>query len=153
VLKDNISAFTREIQIGGDSFNEELQKRFGLSNEDAEMLKINGSYEGVDADEARGVIEQVMDNLVQELSRALDFFSASFNDEKVTKVYLTGGVCLTSGLLERFEQVLDIPVALLDPFSRVNVKESDFDLEFVKSSAPFYAVAAGLATRKFGDKL
>jgi type IV pilus assembly protein PilM len=153
VLKDNISAFTREIQIGGDSFNEELQKRFGLSNEDAEMLKINGSYEGVDADEARSVIEQVTDNLVQELSRALDFFSATFNDEKVTKVYLTGGVCLTSGLLERFEQVLDIPVALLDPFSRVNVKESDFDLEFVKSSAPFYAVAAGLATRKFGDKL
>lgn len=153
VLKDNISVFTREIQIGGDTYNEELQKRFGLSNEDAEMLKINGSYEGVDTDEASNVIEQVTDNLVQELTRALDFFSATFNDEKVSKVYLAGGVCLTSGLLNKFEQSLDTPVALLDPFSRVNVKESEFDLEFVKSSAPFYAVAAGLATRKFGDKL
>ncbi|MGM0416424.1 MAG: type IV pilus assembly protein PilM [Thermodesulfobacteriota bacterium] len=153
VLKDNISVFTREIQIGGDSFNEELQKRFGLSNEDAEMLKINGSYEGVDTDEAQSVMEQVVDNLVQELTRALDFFSATFNDETVSKVYLTGGVCLTSGLLDKFEESLDAPVALLDPFSRVQMKETEFDLEFVKSSAPFYAVAAGLATRKFGDKL
>lgn len=153
VLKDNMSVFTREIQIGGDTFNDELQKSFGLNHEEAEMLKINGSYEGVDADEACAIIEQVTVNLVQELSRALDFFSATFDDDKASKVYLTGGVSQTSGLVEKLEQSLEVPVALLDPFSRVNVKESDFDLDFVKSSAPFYAVAAGLATRKFGDKL
>lgn len=153
ILKDSVSVFTREIQMGGAAYNEELQKEFGLSNEDAEMLKLSGSFEGVDIEEAQAIIDRVTDNLVQELSRSLDFFSATFNDEKVSKVYLTGGVCLTSGLLDKFEQSLEMPVALLDPFSRVSVKENVFDLEFVKASAPFYAVAAGLATRTFGDKL
>lgn len=153
ILKDNISVFTREIQMGGAAYNEELQKHFGLSNEDAEMLKLGGSFEGVDSEEARTVIDQVNENLVQEIARALDFFSATFNVEKISKVYLTGGVCLTSGLMDKFEHSLDMPVALLDPFSRINVKESAFDLEFVKASAAFYAVAAGLATRTFGDKL
>ena len=153
VLKENVSVFTREVQMGGDSYNEELQKHFGLSTDDAELLKIDGSFEDVDVQEASNVIQGVSDNLVQEICRALDFFSATFNDEKVSKVYLTGGVCLTPGLLEKFESSLDIPVDLLDPFSRMTIKESDFDLEFIKASAPFYAVAAGLATRKFGDKL
>ncbi|MDY0211472.1 MAG: type IV pilus assembly protein PilM [Desulfuromonadaceae bacterium] len=153
ILKNSVSVFTREIQMGGAAYNEELQKHFGLSNDDAEMLKLSGSFDGVDSDEAHTVIDQVSDNLVQEIVRALDFFSATFNDEKVSKVYLTGGVCLTSGLMDKCEHSLDMPVALLDPFSRISVKESAFDLEFVKASAPFYAVAAGLATRTFGDKL
>lgn len=92
VLKDNISVFTREIQIGGDTYNEELQKRFGLSNEDAEMLKINGSYEGVDTDEASNVIEQVTDNLVQELTRALDFFLQHSTTKRFPRSILPGGM-------------------------------------------------------------
>ncbi|MDY0397640.1 MAG: type IV pilus assembly protein PilM [Desulfuromonas thiophila] len=152
VLKGGVSVFTREIQIGGDHYNEELQKRFGLSSEDAEALKLRGAFEGVDADQAQAALDRVSTTLVQEIRRSLDFFSATFADERVVRVYVTGGVVQTQGLLSALQEGLGVEVAILDPFSRMTIHESEFDLTYVKSVAPFFAVAAGLATRRAGDK-
>lgn len=153
ILKDMVSVFTREIQLGGNSYNEELQKRFGLNSEDAEMLKLGGDVAGVDTDLTQDAIQQVTDHLVQEVRRSIDFFSATFADEQVQKIYITGGVSLTKNILDSLSDGLSVAVEILDPFSRMNVSEKDFDLEYVKTVAPFFSVAAGLATRKVGDKL
>jgi type IV pilus assembly protein PilM len=153
VLKDGVSVFTREIQLGGDSYNEELQKHFGLDTKSAEDLKLGENLAGVEPDQLQAVLQQVTDSLVQEVRRSLDFFSATFADERVQKVYVTGGVALTENVVSSLAAGLDLPVEILDPFSRMQVSEKDFDLEYVKSVAPFFSVAAGLATRKVGDKL
>ncbi|MDY0189330.1 MAG: type IV pilus assembly protein PilM [Desulfuromonas sp.] len=153
VLKDNVSVFTREIQLGGDSYDEELQKHFGLDTKSAEALKLGENLVGVELDQLHTVMQQVTDSLVQEVRRSLDFFSATFADERVQKVYVTGGVALTENIVSSMAAGLDVPVEILDPFSRMQVSEKDFDLDYVKSVAPFFSVAAGLATRKVGDKL
>ncbi len=153
VLKDGVSVFTREIQLGGDSYNEELQKRFGLDARSAEALKLGEVLAEVESDQVRAVLQQVTDSLVQEVRRSLDFFSATFADERVQKVYVTGGVSLTENIVASLAAGLELPVEILDPFSRMQVSEKDFDLDYVKSVAPFFSVAAGLATRKVGDKL
>ncbi|MCD6526842.1 MAG: type IV pilus assembly protein PilM [Desulfuromonas sp.] len=153
VLKDSVSVFTREIQLGGSSYNEELQKKFGLNAQDAESLKLGVDNLSVDTEAVQLVLQEVTDNLVLEIRRSLDFFSATFDDDHVQKIYLTGGVALTTNILPSLADGLDVPVEILDPFSRMTVNEKDFDLDYVKSVAPFFSVAAGLATRKVGDKL
>ena len=153
ILKDMVSVFTREIQLGGNSYNEELQKRFGLNLADAETLKLGGDIAGADAELTQVAMQEVTDNLVQEVRRSIDFFSATFADERVQKIYITGGVSLTKNIVNSLSDGLGVDVEILDPFSRMNVNEKDFDLEYVKSVAPFFSVAAGLATRKVGDKL
>nr|WP_320050603.1 type IV pilus assembly protein PilM [uncultured Desulfuromonas sp.] len=153
VLKNNVSVFTREIQLGGNSYNEELQKQFGINSEDAESLKLGVNALSLDAETVQDALQRVSDNLVQEVRRSLDFFSATFADEKVEKVYVTGGVSLTPNLISSLAEGLDSPVDILDPFSRMAINEKDFDLDYVKSATPFFSVAAGLATRKLGDKL
>lgn len=153
VIKNSVSVFTREIQLGGNSYNEELQKRFGINSDDAESLKLGLDSLSIDSDSVQEALQGVTDNLVQEIRRSLDFFSATFADERVEKVYITGGVSLTPNIISSLSEGLDVVVEVLDPFSRMTVSEKDFDLDFVKSVAPFFSVAAGLATRKLGDKL
>lgn len=153
ILKNSVSVFTREIQLGGNSYNEELQKRFGLTAEDAEALKLGGSNERIDAEQMQKVMQEVTASLVQEIRRSVDFFSATFADERVQKIYITGGVALTANLAGALSSGLEVPVEILDPFSRMQVNEKSFDLDYVKSVAPYFSVAAGLAIRKVGDKL
>ncbi len=153
ILKDGVSFFTREIQLGGNNYNEELQKKFGINSQDAETVKLGGTLAGIDPQLALDAMRVVSSSLVQEVRRSIDFFSATSADEQVQKVYITGGVALTTNLLEELQQGLELPVEILDPFSRMQVSEKSFDLDFVKSVAPFFSVAAGLATRKVGDKL
>ena len=153
VLKNNVSVFTREIQLGGNSFNEELQKRFGINSDDAESLKLGVDSLSIDDEAVQDALQNVTNNLVQEVRRSLDFFSATFADERVEKVYITGGVSLISNIMPSLAEGLDVAVEILDPFSRMTVNEKNFDLDYVKSVAPFFSVAAGLATRKLGDKL
>ena len=92
VLKGGKSVFTRDIQVGGNMYNDELQKRLGLSGEDAEEIKLGGEMEDVDLETVRLVVNDVTENLAQEVQRSFDFFSATSSDEKVQKLYITGVV-------------------------------------------------------------
>ncbi len=40
VIKDGITLFTRDVQMGGNLYTEEIQKQLGLSSEDAEIGKL-----------------------------------------------------------------------------------------------------------------
>ena len=92
------------------------------------------------------------DTLAQEIQRSLDYFSATSTDDKVTRLYISGGVSKTSGIDEVFEQRLGVPVEVLDPFRRIEVDEDLFDPAYVQAVGPLFAVGVGLAMRRLGDK-
>jgi len=152
VLKGGKSVFTRDIQIGGNMYNEEIQKRLGLSGEDAEEVKLGGEIEDVDAEAVMSVINDATESLAQEVQRSFDFFSATSSDEKVQKLYITGGVSKTPNVREYLESQLAIPVELLDPFRLIKVNEKEFDPEYIQAVGPLFSVAVGLAMRRLGDK-
>ncbi|WP_429884409.1 type IV pilus biogenesis protein PilM [Geoalkalibacter halelectricus] len=152
ILKAGESAFTRDIQVGGNMIDEELQKRLGVSGEDAERLKLGGQVEDVDASEVAAVIADAAESLAQEVQRSLDFFSATSADEKVQKVYLAGGVSRAAEVVEALEERLGIPVEVINPFAGIVVDDKEFDPEYVRALGPLMSVAAGLAMRRVGDK-
>jgi type IV pilus assembly protein PilM len=151
VLKGEISVFTRDIQVGGNLLNEELQKRLGLSNEEAEKAR-SGEKVSASAEAIAEVMLDASENLAQEVQRSLDFFAATSADEKINKIFITGGVAKTGMVREAIERRIGVPVEVINPFRQVAVNEKKFDLEYVDSVGPVFTVAAGLAMRRVGDK-
>ena len=152
VLKEGVSVFTRDITVGGNMFNEELQKRLGLSDEDAENVKLGGVLDGTEKSSVDEVITDATENLLQEVQRSLDFFSATSADDKIQKVFITGGVSKFARVQTLLTERLDIPVELLNPFNQVVVDDKSFDMEYINAIAPLMSVSVGLAMRRLGDK-
>lgn len=152
IMRDGVSAFTRDIQVGGNMFNEEIQKRLGLSSDDAEKAKLGVDLDDVDPEAIREIVGDAVDNLTQEVQRSLDFFSATSADEKVQRLYITGGVAKTQQVRDALEQRLGIPVEVFNPFDRIAYNENDFDPEYIQAVGPLLSVATGLAMRRMGDK-
>ena len=153
VLKGDVSIFTRDIQTGGNLLSEELQKRLGISSEEAERAKLGDrDIADVDPDSIDEIMADAIENLVQEVQRSLDFFSATSSEDRVTRIYLTGGVSNSVKVREALEERLGITAEKVDPFRNMTINEKEFDTEYLNAIGPMFSVAAGLAMRKVGDK-
>lgn len=152
ILKSGMSVFTRDIQVGGSTYNEEIQKRLGLNNEDAEKVKLGGQLADVDPDDVAAIIEDATETLTQEVQRSIDFFSATSSDEKVGKVYIAGGVAMVPPVRESLASRLGVDVEIMNPWRQIGYSEKDFDPEYLQAVGPMFTVAAGLAMRRMGDK-
>ena len=152
VLRGGMSVFTRDIQVGGSAYNEEIQKRLGLNNEDAEIVKLGGEIADVTAESVAEAMEDATESLTQEVQRSIDFFSATSSDEKVQKVFITGGVSKVPAVKASLESRLGVGVHVVDPWRQISFSEKDFDPEYLQAMGPVYTVAAGLAMRRMGDK-
>ncbi len=155
VIANRVTAFTRDITIGGNQFTEEIQKQLGLSYEEAEDLKLGGDA-GLDADsvipqEVESVIQEVADSLSSEIRRSLEFYQATNQEGDIDKLYLCGGTSKLSTLRSILESRVSIPVELMDPFRNIKINPKIFDVEFIRNVAPMAAVAVGLGLRRFED--
>lgn len=150
VMKGGRSAFTGDVPVGGQQFTDMLVKELGLSEDQAEEAKINGIVQGHNHEEIEGIISSTSDQLLDEIQHALSFFGTGSTEEQISAVYLSGGTAQLSGLASAMSQRLHIPVEVSDPFRRVNL--SGRDAEFLRHHASSFAVSAGLASRRPGDR-
>lgn len=151
VVTSGITAFTRDIGIGGNQLTDEIQKQLNVSYEEAEAYKLGGEP-GVDVDtlipqEVERVIQQVAEQVALEVQRSLDFFSTTSADGAVSKIYVTGGTSKITTMLKVLEQRTGIPVERANPFSNVVVDSENFSEDFLRESGPMAAVAIGLGYR------
>ena len=151
IVKDGVSLFTRDVANGGNQFTEEIQKRFGVSYEDADAAKLGGEVEGVDADEVKEALQEVSGLLSSEIARTIDFFMATNPEDSVRRAYVCGGGAKTEGLDKSIADKLGVPVEVVNPFSAINYNEKNFDPDYIDDVAPSFGVAVGLALRKEGD--
>jgi type IV pilus assembly protein PilM len=152
VLKNGVSTFTRDITIGGSNFTEEIQKELGVSYEEAEILKLGGSADRAEPAEVASLIKLAVENVVVEIQRSLDFFSATSAEEEIHGIFLSGGASRVPGLAEAVEERVGTPVEILDPFRAVNYTDKLFDPDYLESVGPVAAVALGLALRRTDER-
>jgi type IV pilus assembly protein PilM len=150
VVKDGITLFTRDVQMGGNLYTEEIQKQMGISSDDAESAKML-------AHETRNsalldVLGKVNDTITQEIRRSLDFYNSTANDDRITRIFASGGCSKVYNLLGTIGEKLGVPVEMINPFAKLQYNEKDFDPEYLQEIAPFMAVTVGLAIRRVGDK-
>jgi type IV pilus assembly protein PilM len=145
------SVFWRDISFGGNQFTEALQREFNLSYEQAEALKRGQAAAGANPADAGPVLESVAGEMAGEIQKTFDFFGATASEGSVDELVLSGGCALTPNLVDVLRDRFGVPTELINPFRRVNYKESDFDSEWLASIGPMMAVAVGLACRKLGE--
>lgn len=150
VVKGGVSLFTRDVQMGGNLYTEEIQRQFSLSGDDAERAKVTGDYP--DKVRLNDTICRINETLAIEILRSLDFYNSTAEDQKISKIYLSGGCSKISMLPEAVAQRLGLPVELLNPLRNITCNEKEFDPEYLQEIGPLVAVAAGLAMRRLGDK-
>ncbi len=145
VLVDGKTIYTREQLFGGKQLTEEIQRRYGLSQEEAGLAKKQG---GLPDDYEFEVLEPFKEAVVQQVSRSLQFFYSSSQYNEVDYVVLAGGTASTPGLADKVQERIGIPAILANPFSDMAIS-SRVNAGALSNDAPSLMIACGLAMRSF----
>ncbi|MFP3869303.1 MAG: type IV pilus biogenesis protein PilM, partial [Syntrophobacteria bacterium] len=95
---------------------------------------------------------QLPTNWSTEVKRAIDFFYATYPDETIGQILLSGGSSRLPGLDSLFNKDTNMPVSYFNPFANIEFDPNTFDREYLEYVAPQMAIAVGLALRRVGDK-
>lgn len=156
ILSSGAPAFTRDILNGGSSLTEEIQKRLGISYEDAERYK-TGGMEGPQAgaiipQEVPAIVRQSVDSLAGEIQRSLDFYLATSGEREVQGVFITGGTSNIAELGMAIERRAGCRVEQLNAFKDIAVDDKSVDTNVLRWRAAQCTVAMGLALRHDREK-
>lgn len=153
ILRGNVSLFTRDVTIGGNSFTEEIQKQLSVTQDEAEAYKVGGSYDehGVVPQEVERIIEGVADVMAGEFQRSLDFFLATSSDTEVSKICLAGGTAKVSALHRAIEKRSRLTVEVVDSWRRIQI-DPKLDAAYLGAHSPEALVGVGLALRAAGER-
>ncbi len=151
ILCDGIPAFTRDITTAGNQYTEEIQKTLSISFEEAERIKLGGKSseesQEVVPQEVEKAMQAVSENVIGEISRSLEFFSATSAESRISRVLFSGGGAKVAGFQAAFQERMGLDVATLNPLQRMN-PNSKFDSDFLDELAPSLGVSVGLALRR-----
>ena len=147
VLVDGKTIYTREQLFGGKQLTEEIQRRYGLSHEEAGMAKKQGG-QGLPDDYEMEVLAPFREAVVQQVARALQFFFGAAQYNAVDYVILAGGTASISNLAEMVEDKVGTTTLVANPFADMAVS-SRVNASALSSDAPSLMIACGLAMRSF----
>ena len=145
VLHNGRTIYTREQLFGGRQLTEEIQRRYGLSMEEAGLAKKQG---GLPDDYDSEVLQPFKDAVVQQVSRSLQFFFAAGQFHDVDYILLAGGTASIAGLDRLIQQKIGTQTLVANPFADMALC-SKVNAGALASDAPSLMIACGLALRSF----
>ncbi len=145
VLHDLKTIYTREAVFGGKQLTEEIQRRYGLSYEEAGMAKKQGGLPDTYIPE---VLEPFKEAMTQQISRSLQFFFSSSQYSSVDHIVLAGGSASIADIDQMIEERLSISTSIANPFANMTLS-SRIKAQVLSNDAPALMIACGLALRSF----
>ena len=145
VMHNNRSVYTRHHAFGGRQLTEEIQRRYGLSYEEAGLAKKQG---GLPDNYQTDVLRPFMEAMCQEIMRALQFFYSSSPFNSVDQLLLAGGCAQIPGIDELVAARIGVPAMVANPFASMSVS-SRIKPQLLSNDAPSLMIACGLALRSF----
>ena len=145
VLHDNQSVYTREQAFGGTQLTQEIQRRFGLSPEEAEIAKRRG---GLPESYGSEVLQPFMQSLALEISRAMQLFTSSTQYNRIDHLMLAGGCASIPGVDVLVQERTRVNTVSANPFTGMALN-SKIKPQQLAADAPSLMIACGLALRRF----
>ena len=145
VLHNAKTIYTREQLFGGKQLTEEIQRRYGLSTEEAGLAKKQG---GLPDDYETEVLNPFKETVVQQVSRSLQFFYAAGQYSSVDYILLAGGTSSIVDLALLVQQKIGTPTLVANPFANMTMSNK-VNAGALASDAPALMMACGLAMRSF----
>ena len=145
VVHNNRSVYTRDHSFGGKQLTEEIQRRYGLSYEEAGLAKKQG---GLPDNYQTDVLRPFMEAMCQEIMRALQFFYSSTPFNSVDHILLAGGCSQIPGIDELVAARIGVPAMVANPFASMSLS-SRIKPQLLGNDAPSLMICCGLALRSF----
>lgn len=145
VLHNNKIVYTREQTFGGKQLTEEIQRRYGLSMEEAGMAKRQGGLPDAYVPE---VLDPFKEAMAQQVNRSIQFFFSGSNFNQVDMVVLAGGCASIPGIDELISERLSVDTAIANPFANMSVSKK-IKPQILSNDAPALMISVGLALRGF----
>jgi type IV pilus assembly protein PilM len=145
VLREGKIIYTRDQNFGGRQLTEEIQRRYGLSYEEAGMAKRQG---GLPDNYIPEVLEPFKEAMAQQVSRSLQFFFSSSAYNSVDHIVLGGGSSSIPGVDELIEEKIGTTTTIANPFANMSLS-SRVKPQSLSNDAPALMIACGLALRSF----
>ena len=145
VIRNDEVLYDRDQAFGGAQLTQLIVRQYGFSPEEAETKKRSGE---LPEDYESGVLRPFVDNLAQEIGRALQFFFTSTPHNRVDYVMLAGGSASLPGLTDAITAQTSFVCQVLNPFEGMAMGSGVREKK-MRREAPSYLSACGLAMRRF----
>jgi type IV pilus assembly protein PilM len=145
IIQDGRTIYTREQGFGGKQLTEEIQRRYGLSFEEAGLAKRHG---GLPDNYTLDVLEPFKRAMVQQIQRSLQFFVSSTVNSGIDGIVLAGGCSSIPGVDKLVEKSLGVPAYIANPFINMTLSNK-IKPQALSNDAPTMMIACGLALRSF----
>ncbi len=145
VLENSKIIYTREQIFGGRQLTDEIQRRYGLSYEEAGLAKRQG---GLPDNYEPEVLRPFMESMAQEIHRALQFFYSANQSGTVEHVVIAGGCASIAGIDVLVQNRIETTTSIANPFSQMTAAPR-VRSQALMNDAPALVIAAGLALRSF----
>ena len=155
LVREGKSLFVRDVTRGGYEITEEIQRALGVSFEEAETFKRGGGDDQSDSlipEEVGEIIRQSSISLAQDVQRSLDYYVQTGGNERVSRLFVSGGMSLVNGMDRIIEEETGIPVEVMNPFKKISIGNKHIDPLVLEKESALNAVGVGLSLRRAFDK-
>jgi type IV pilus assembly protein PilM len=143
VLHQHRLVYHRDYPFGGKSLTESIQRRFGISFNEAENKKRN---DDLPENYRTDILEPFVEAMAVEANRAIQLFVSSTQFSGVDCVFVTGGSAGLPGAIERIAGKTGITSRLAYPFSNARLGPQ-VSKDRLRRYAPVLFTVCGLAMR------
>ncbi len=145
VLRGNRTVYSREHGFGGHQLVEECMRRYGMDSEQAAFLQRGEEPPAGFEDE---VLEPFRQNVIQQISRALQFYSSSSDYSSISTLFMTGGGASIPGLAEAVGNEVGMSCEVAAPLKDLRLSPR-INARSLEQARPALTTACGLALRGF----
>ncbi|MCU0640826.1 MAG: type IV pilus assembly protein PilM [Candidatus Margulisbacteria bacterium] len=152
IFRNDLLLFTREITLAGADITGAIAKELALDLPAAENLKTNcglparddlsQTCEGIALPVIREAMVTILTRLQNEIVSSFDYFREHFGDEKVARIFLSGGSSKLKNVEDHLSAELGTLVTVVDPTKVVRL-DPGLDLAALNGDAPFLTLAIG----------
>jgi type IV pilus assembly protein PilM len=132
---------------GGQYLTNEIGALFNLGQAEAEAVKF-GAEPAPDLGQAAEAVDRAAANWIAAVERVVDSARQEAPDYHPSRIYLSGGSSLITGLADEFSRHFNIETQLFNPLLAAAFSPKKYDPEYIKYIGPQMAVSFGLALRK-----
>jgi type IV pilus assembly protein PilM len=162
LFKDGILQFSREVTPAGADITRAIMEGIGSAKEPeflyqrAERIKKemgipSEAYQERVRDQSPSLskisflVRPVLEKLVAEIGRSLDYYKSQFSEEKIGRVLLTGGGANSKNIVSYLGSELRLPVELFNPLNKILFDSKKIDIQLMNQMGSIFTIAAGMA--------
>ena len=166
-------SFVKQIQVGGEKFNEEIAAKLGVDISEAEALRealqmeksfptlnhdlseqpVNGNEQKLEATTRQAIVDavsEVAEELTREISLCLRYYTVTFRGKRVGQAFFTGGGAYEYILLDVLKRQLAVEIEVAQPLKGFDMSRERGNLDFDSDRRGLlceWAVAVGLSLK------